>query len=71
VEKNEILDHLIDIKERISAMEAKQDAFLNLESRMHEIEAEVVRQRTTIKVLQWVAGISVAMFAAIVKVWKN
>jgi uncharacterized protein (UPF0335 family) len=67
----EILSHLIDIKERIASVEAKQDQVTSVIEKVAALEQEVTQIRTTIKVYQWIAGISVALIAAVVKVWKN
>lgn len=68
---NEILSHLIDIKERIASVEAKQDTVAQIMERVHTIEQEVTKVKTTVKVFQWTAGLFVAICAAFIKAWKN
>lgn len=67
----EILGHLIDIKERIASVEAKQDQVTSIVEKVSEIEKDLVKVKTSIKIFQWTAGIMVAMFAAVVKVWSK
>jgi hypothetical protein len=68
---NEILTHLIDIKERIAVVEEKQDQVISMGSRVSELEKEMKEVKTTFRLFQWGIGIMVALIASIVKTWKN
>lgn len=68
---SEILGHLIDIKERIASVEAKQDHVNGIVVRVNSLEQEITKVKTTVKLAQWGIGICVAFFAAMIKVWKN
>lgn len=81
--ERELIHHLMEIKERLSSMEAKLDAHVeqhralrsnvtDLELRTDRAERKLIRAESSLKTLRWVGGILFVglpgMAAAIVKV---
>ena len=67
----ELLSHIIDIKERLSAIEAKVEAHNNFDGRVQRLEKNVESLSTSHKMYKWVIGLCVAIAVGILKTLKN
>ncbi len=75
---DQIVQHLIDIKERVARMEEKLDnhaeGSAKRDSRVDILEKKVLKAEASVKTLRFVAGLLLAglpaSVAALAKIWK-
>ena len=68
---NELLSHVIEIKERISSIETKLESQPEVAQRLRAVESEVAQIQSSAKTFKWLLGIVVALVAAALKTLKN
>lgn len=71
---NEVIEHLMEIKERLATIETKIEANEDMKSQVQKNTTEIVKAKASIKTLRWVFGIMLitvpATLAAAVKIWR-
>lgn len=68
---NDILGHVIEIKERLVAIETKLESTQSIEPRVAQLEQDAASGKASVKLLKWIVGIVIAIGVGLLKAWKN
>lgn len=79
MKEDAVIEHLMDIKERMSRVEEKIDSHVEMsakrDAKLDAVESEVIKAKASLKTIRWISGlvlISVpATVAAVSKVLKG
>lgn len=61
---NELMPHIMEIKERLASIEVKMEDQAEIKSRVYEVEKEVLQAKTAVRVTKWILVVLVPTVAA-------